>query len=261
MTNIIVERITPGELSWDLYHGDHIQRYKFFSNFYHQKKVLDAACGSGYGSKIILDCGAKEVYGIDIDEEQIHKNQQMYPDVKFIALSCEEIYKIQNLFDVVVSFETIEHLNDIEKFFQGVNKILTKDGIFICSTPNIKRFSESKSTILNDYHKHELSYQEFTKLFSDFFSIEKKYHQSESPEFMRFLKINHDLHQLERQIKSTIAYRLEIILRKILGRPFQPIPFFYNKCFNQRENDFVIEEISDGEDWHKTFILVGKKKN
>lgn len=77
---------------------------------------------------------------------------------------------------------------------------------------------------------------------------------------MRFLKIEHDINQLRAQMQSLIFYRVEVFLRKLINRPFKPLPFFYDKCHKQTEKDFTIEEIERGEDWHKTFILLGSPK-
>lgn len=259
---LIVERIEPDTLSWKLYSGDHLQRYKFFMPYYKDKVVLDAACGSGYGTNIIANAQAKKVVGIDIDKETIQKNISRYNNSKivFYSIPCEEIDTLEDTFDVVVSFETIEHLHNPEIFLEKVKSKLKNNGFFICSTPNTLRFSQSISGRKNDYHIHELSFEEFKFLFEKHFIINKIYHQSETPEFMRFLKNHHDLFQLERQFKSTLAYRFENFIRKTFNKTFQPISFFYDECFNQREEDFIIEEITTPQKWHKTFIITGQPK-
>ena len=260
---LIVERVEPGTLSWEMYGGDHIQRYEFFASYGVGKVILDAACGSGYGSEILVQRGAKKVYGIDIDTDTIEKNKKTYPNDKitFHVLPCEEIDTLSESFDVIISFETIEHLKSPEVFFQKAQKMLKENGLFICSTPNTLRFGGSMYTSeKNKYHLHEMDYTTFKTLFQKYFIIQKIYHQSESIEFMRFLKVEHEINQLRAQIQSSLSYRFESLFRKIIRRPFQPIPFFYNKCHKQTEKDFIIEEISEGEAWHKTFILLGKPK-
>jgi ubiquinone/menaquinone biosynthesis C-methylase UbiE len=66
-----VERVVPGERSWEEFGLEHQQRYEFFNTYYAGKKVLDSACGSGYGSHHISKSGASSVLGIDISDESI----------------------------------------------------------------------------------------------------------------------------------------------------------------------------------------------
>lgn len=140
----IVERVEPGTLSWELYRGDHLQRYHFFASLAKNKVVLDAACGAGYGSNILAESGAQKVYGIDIDKEMILKNKQRYPNPKitFISLPCEEIDKLPEKFDVIVSFETVEHLANPELFLKRPKK---------CSNP--KGFSSAQLLTLYGFAK------------------------------------------------------------------------------------------------------------
>lgn len=259
-----VERVEPGTLSFEMYGGDHLQRYKFFEPYYKNKKVLDAACGAGYGSQIILDFGAQEVVGIDIDKKIILKNKHLYPSVCFYELNCLDIDKLNKQFDTIVSFETIEHLDDIDTFFQKVDSVLSDNGYFICSTPNVNRFSKylpNTNNKNNPYHIHELTFDEFVQLTGKYFHIEKIYHQSETVEFMRYLKLASDLHQLRREFESSISMRIENFFRKLIGSPFQPIPFFFHKCDFHFEKDFYIEEVTTPENWHKTYIILAKKLN
>ena len=71
-TEETVERVVPGTRSWELYGYEHLQRYLFVKEFIKDKNVLDAACGSGYGSYFMATEGnAKSVTGIDISETAI----------------------------------------------------------------------------------------------------------------------------------------------------------------------------------------------
>jgi 2-polyprenyl-3-methyl-5-hydroxy-6-metoxy-1,4-benzoquinol methylase len=256
------ERVNSDDISWFLYSGDHIQRYKYFEKFYKDKIVLDAACGSGYGSEMISKNGAKKAIGIDINEQIIKDNNRKYnfSNLSFKQLNCQNLTKLNETFDLVISFETIEHLEDPDTFVKEVYKVLNKNGIFICSTPNILRFKESNlSKLNNEYHLHEFTFEELHNLLSKYFKIIDTYAQTESLQFLRYLELKNDLFQFQQVVKSSIAMRIELFIRKILNKPFQPIPFYYPFCERQTEEDFVIEKIDKPEKWHKTFIFLVQK--
>ena len=75
--------------------------------------------------------------------------------------------------DAVISFETIEHIPDYEKFLEDVKRVLKDDGLFIVSTPNDKEFPEGA-----DFHVHEFKQSELEDLLAKYFSNIKTYYQS-----------------------------------------------------------------------------------
>ena len=94
---------------------EHWHRYMFASYFTKNCNVLDIACGEGYGSAY-LSKNAKEVIGVDISPETVEWAKKTYinHNLKFITGSCEMIpVDGKNIFDVIVSFETIEHIGEI----------------------------------------------------------------------------------------------------------------------------------------------------
>lgn len=98
---------------------EHMQRYEIASNLVEGKNVLDAACGEGYGS-YILSKKAKNVMGIDISSEAIEYASEEYKNknLKYICASIEKLPLEDNSIDIIISFETIEHVNeDVQKNF------------------------------------------------------------------------------------------------------------------------------------------------
>lgn len=159
----------------DLY-VHHVARYGFSSQFVKNRVVLDIACGSGYGAKILLDSGAKKVVGIDISEEAIAYCRDHYPNegLEFVCGSVDSIPLADGSVDVIVSFETIEHVNGEtqNKFLEESVRVLKKGGLFIASTPN-----SSVSPKGNPFHVKELTYDEFLSLLSQKFSFVSMFFQ------------------------------------------------------------------------------------
>jgi len=77
------ERMIPGTeecSSKSSIFKEHVERYKFASRFVKDKVVLDIACGAGYGSKMLLNRGAKKIFGGDISKETINYCKTKYPN-------------------------------------------------------------------------------------------------------------------------------------------------------------------------------------
>ena len=139
---------------------EHLDRYNYASQFVPGKKVLDMACGTGYGSKLLKLSGSSYVLGIDISSEAVNnaKSRCKTQDLDFIVGSAENVCVRDKVFDLIISFETIEHLNKYSDYLKEIKRLLKDDGLFIISTPN-KKFS-----IPNPYHLHEFYLEEFREL-------------------------------------------------------------------------------------------------
>lgn len=117
----------------------HKERYNFAANYVSGKIVVDIACGTGYGTEILKIYGkAEKVIGVDIDTQAIEYAILKYksPEVNFICASGAETGLDEASIDVVVSFETIEHVPDDKELLKEFIRILKPGGILICSTPN-----------------------------------------------------------------------------------------------------------------------------
>ncbi len=119
----------------------HLGRYSIVQKLCQGLDVLDVACGEGYGSYAMASFwDAKSVTGVDISEEAINTARYIFPhpNVKYIAASAEDIDKMfkPESFDLVISLETIEHVNDPEKFLSAIKSVLKPNGIVVLSCPN-----------------------------------------------------------------------------------------------------------------------------
>ena len=143
-------------------HYEHLHRYYFALHFVKDKKVLDLACGEGYGS-YILSKSAEYVVGIEIDEKTVKHASSKYirNNLEFIQGSILKIpIEGEKLFDVIVCFEAFEHVKEHEELMKEVKRLLKGDGIFIVSMPDKKSHSDD-ITYNNPFHKKELYFAEF----------------------------------------------------------------------------------------------------
>jgi SAM-dependent methyltransferase len=149
---------------------EHLHRYAYASTLVKDKRVVDLACGEGYGAKI-LAAGATSVVGIDIDENVIRHASEKYgsDNIRFLRGSITAVpLKDDHSVDVVVCFEAIEHIDNHEALLAEVKRILTPNGTFVVSTPNKAIYhDESKET--NPFHVKELYYEEFREILARHF--------------------------------------------------------------------------------------------
>ena len=161
------ERYVPGEQG--AIRLEHVHRYAAVLDLTADKHVLDIASGEGYGSFMISE-SAKTVVGVDIAEDAIRHASTTYKkgNLKFSVGSATQLNFAAESFDVVVSFETLEHLAEHELMVSEIRRVLKPGGIFILSTPNRPVYSKN-GAFKNEFHIKELDFIEFHGLLTNFF--------------------------------------------------------------------------------------------
>ena len=117
---------------------EHLHRYAYATQFVKDKTVLDLASGEGYGSYLLAGT-ASSVVGIDIDRDAVRhaSNKYIRENLQFRLGSILEIpVEGRHLFDVIVCFEALEHVEDHHQLLKEVKRLLLPNGLFIVSTPN-----------------------------------------------------------------------------------------------------------------------------
>ncbi|MDB9526161.1 class I SAM-dependent methyltransferase [Oscillatoria sp. CS-180] len=166
------ERLMPDQIGTDSagqkVRDQHFQRYKTACRFVKNKKVLDIACGEGYGSHMLHLAGAASVKGVDVFEDAVRHARSKYQTdgLEFVHANAET-FTCPERFDVVISFETIEHLLSPEKFLTRLSNLLTPQGDLLLSVP----LGETRH--FDPYHLHAFSQQNvFDLLDKTGFSVE-----------------------------------------------------------------------------------------
>lgn len=153
------ERMIP-ELYGGFTFWEHVYRYAFACGFVAGKRVLDIACGEGYGAAALQKAGATQVVGVDISEDVcLHARNKYGLDAR--AGSAERIPLQDASVDVVVSFETIEHISSPGHFLDECVRVLVPRGLLIISTPN-KGIYAWPDGAANPHHRSEMTEEEFS---------------------------------------------------------------------------------------------------
>ncbi|GFP43540.1 2-polyprenyl-6-hydroxyphenyl methylase / 3-demethylubiquinone-9 3-methyltransferase [Candidatus Hakubella thermalkaliphila] len=164
------ERYVPSG-SFDELDATHTTNYIFAKQFIEGKVVLDVGCGCGYGCEYLARSGAKNVIGVDVSREAVKFAKAHYNagNLDYIVMDAQNLAFKDRLFDVVVSFEVIEHLYNAKKYLFEVHRVLKTDGIFIISTPNKKVSSPCFKKAVLPFHVKEFYPEELYILLSQIF--------------------------------------------------------------------------------------------
>jgi len=149
--------------------NEHLHRYAQALDIVRGKVVLDIACGEGYGSNLLSGL-ASQVVGVDIDDATVAGAKIKYrkSNLEFFTGSAALIPCIDGYFDVVVSFETIEHHDEHDKMMLEIKRVLKPGGLLMISSPD-KLFYSDKPGYKNPYHVKELYADEFKDLLKKYF--------------------------------------------------------------------------------------------
>jgi glycosyltransferase involved in cell wall biosynthesis/SAM-dependent methyltransferase len=165
------ERYTSG-IHGEIEH-EHLHRYLFALQLCTGRDVLDVASGEGYGSALLAQV-ARSVVGVDIDAQSVRFATENYArhNLAFASGAATQIPLANSSVDVVVSFETIEHLAEHAAFLREIKRLLKPDGLLVMSSPDRDVYSEGGQT-QNPFHIKELNKPEFHKLIETHFAHAK----------------------------------------------------------------------------------------
>ena len=151
----------------------HLERYEFAATMVANRRVVDCACGTGYGSEILARAGAAVVVGVDIDDAAIafaHQNHA-HDRISYQAADASS-YTPPFIPEVWVSLETVEHLPDPEAYLRATRDRLAPSGLLIASVPT------TVSTDGNPFHRTDFTRRSWRRLLAATgFKVEKELFQ------------------------------------------------------------------------------------
>ena len=119
--------------------------YKLITKLDSKKRVeiLDVGCGTGRFGAILKKMMANSgyhinIYGTDVDYNALTIAKDKYKGVFLLDLDKNDLPFTNNLFDLVVCLDVIEHIKNPYKLLENIDKILKSKGFLILSTPNVQ---------------------------------------------------------------------------------------------------------------------------
>jgi SAM-dependent methyltransferase len=156
------ERMVPGRAARSTF-WEHVYRYRFAVRYAPGRRVLDVACGEGYGASALRAAGARCVIGADVCQATCAHARARYALDVAVADAVRLPFGDRS-FDLIVSFETLEHLRDPGRFLDECARLLAPAGVLIASTPNRPVYREAvraATGTLNPFHACEWDEDEF----------------------------------------------------------------------------------------------------
>ncbi|MGZ4278359.1 MAG: class I SAM-dependent methyltransferase [Solirubrobacteraceae bacterium] len=158
------ERLIPEAYAGELVLAEHLARYLLAARLTAGRRVLAAACGEGYGTALLAGAGPERIVGLDVDERTVRHARQRYGlDIR--QGDVLELPFADGEFDLVVSFETIEHVAEPERALSEFARVVGPDGLLIVSTPNAGEYLED-----NPFHVRELAPDQFIRALRERFA-------------------------------------------------------------------------------------------
>lgn len=139
----------------------HLDRYAFAARFARPGRLLDLACGVGYGTRLLAARAPApvEVVGVDLSPDAVAHARARYggPGIRFVAADAMA-WDDADGFDTIVSLETIEHVPEPEALFARLVGWLRPGGVLVASVPT------TPSVDLNPHHLHDFRPRDLERL-------------------------------------------------------------------------------------------------
>lgn len=245
MESKLVERLSLADGSLFSSYAEDIQRHEFALDRVRGKRVLDAGCGTGFGSHFFASNGAKEVLAMDISEEAMAEARQNYqlPNLRFECRDVEKITKDIGEFDVVTNFGNLPHLTQPVAFIEGAKNVLTLGGTFITAMPNGETYPvDANGKPIYKFQHRTFSAHDLAEILSPHFSGITIFGQWLTHEGrLRKLRARETFEQLS-DIYQNPMNRIGRAINALRGKPIKPSPV-YNGEADSFAGDYAIHPL------------------
>jgi O-antigen biosynthesis protein len=152
------ERFIPEVWGSEVLGAEHVARYKLASQLAQGRTVLDAGCGVGWGTALLVEAGAQSATGVDISPIAIEDSRNREPRGRFVVGDLRSLPFSDKQFDLITCFEAIEHVEEPSRALDELARLLAPGGILLVSSPNPRVYPQG-----NPYHVHEFTPEELSQ--------------------------------------------------------------------------------------------------
>lgn len=197
--------------------------------------VLEVGCGEGRGIDLVLP-KSSSFTAVDKIESALAKLRLKYPSGKFLAMNIPPLGELKdNTYDVLITFQVIEHIEDDGLFLKELHRVLKPGGIALVTTPNRKM-----SLTRNPWHVREYLADELKKLAQRYFNSVEMRGITGNEKVMTYYQENKkSVERITRLDILNLQYRLPASLLRI------PYEFMnrWNRNKLQHQDQGLVKEI------------------
>jgi SAM-dependent methyltransferase len=210
-------------------HLRHLSAYELASRLVRGKRVLDFGCNNGYGTALLAPT-AHHIVGIDVSPSALMSARKQFRGqaLNLVRIDGQKLPFVDCSFDVVLSFQVLEHIPDYPPYLSEIRRVLSPEGIFILTTPNARQRLEPGQSPWNQFHVHEFVAEELRELLSQWFPHAHVSGLTAQPEMYeveqrRLARIRANATRIERAVRqrATVARAVKGLLPakcvKLLG--------------------------------------------
>ncbi len=205
--------------------GEHRSRYRFAAQFAAGQRILDVASGAGFGLQMLRHAEGCPI-GLDYDADALLEVRRLEPKALLVHADATCLPLPAASIDLVISFETLEHVPDAGAMIKEIRRVLRPGGRLVLSTPN-RTFGPPERHTNNPFHIKEFSPDELRALLNEVFADVQIRGQrpTKAYRYVPFLMIE------PRHEPAAIAWKLLVRLPfgiknrlalALSGRPFYP---------------------------------------
>jgi O-antigen biosynthesis protein len=186
----VAERFVPEEMHGQIVEAEHLGRYRWAASLVSGKRVLDAGCGTAYGSAMLAAAGARGVVGVDVAAEVLAAVSARMPEVvQLYEADVSNLPFPADSFDVIVCFEVIEHVENTDAVLDELRRVLAEDGVLAISSPNRGVYAPG-----NPHHRYEFVPEELEATLRKRFANVRLYRQAD---WITSAVLDDELHRFE----------------------------------------------------------------
>jgi SAM-dependent methyltransferase len=238
------ERLDPGKPHplW----GEHRARYRLAARFAPGARVLDGACGNGYGAQMLERAGARRVVAIDLSPEAVASGKALRPRDSRVFFMRGDLSRLPfppASFDLIASFESIEHVSEPGETVREFARVLTREGSLLISSPNGAFYPGGHSG--NPFHHIEYTHEQMHDLLAPHFGVVTIYGQRllrSSPGVLDYGSSSETRYSAPptgmKRIRRELFGRLPLPLKDVLWRALRGVPYYPG----EEEFEFTVEK-------------------
>jgi len=195
------ESTAPEGTPYDVFH-EQAWKYAFAAEYVEGRTTLDVGCAWGMGLDLFLSSGCRRALGIELSREALREAQSSFAGREFTLMQADAcaLPIATRSVECVVALEVLEHVLDPEGLVRECARVLQKDGVFVCSTPNLMVTGN-----VNPHHVREFTFQELEALLAANFAQIDFYGQRFTSSFQTLMG------RLQRGTMSGVRFALDAV--------------------------------------------------